>query len=249
MPSRTIHLATDGMAPEIELALRSLLTELGGSRGIQVVVDGELSRQDHAVVICSGQSATSFPQGWRASSEIARGLVHLARGDEKIEIPWTAPRIALRRLPPTILARAGGDSRQARMMARTAEELDRRRAGCRFALWGFPSDESGGRVYDEVHTEPSASDLQRLLCSSSAVLDPAVALGDATPLPWMAEAVGVAVVVSAEHPFPGGIRVAERSPESFADALERAVALGVSPEARTVEDSARQLLEALGLDA
>lgn len=248
MPTKSIHLETDGMAPEIELSLRAVLTELG-SRGIQVVVDGELSRPDGSVVICSEGNAISFPQAWRVSAGVANGLVRLVRGEEAFEIPWTAPRVAPRRLPPTILARSSGDSRQARMMARTAEELVRRRAGCRFTLWGSPSDEAGGRVYDEVHTEPSASDLQRLLCSSSAIFDPAAALGDETPLPWMAEAVGVAVVVSAEHPFPGGIRVAEWSPESFADALERACALDASPGARTVESSAQQLLEALGIDA
>ena len=248
MPSKSIHLETDGMSPEIELSLRSVLTELG-SRGIQVVVDGELSRPAESVVICSEASATSFPQAWRVSPGIANGLVRLARGEEAVEIPWTASRGALRRLPPTILARSRGDSRQARMMARTAEELYRRRSGCRFALWGFPSDEAGGRAFDEVHTEPSASDLQRLLCSSSAIFDPAVALGDETPLPWMAEAVGVAAVVSTEHSFQGGIRVAEWSPESFADALERALALDASESARSAESSAQQLLEALGIDA
>ncbi|MFN2238182.1 MAG: hypothetical protein ABR524_02210 [Thermoanaerobaculia bacterium] len=248
MPSRSIHLETDGMAPEIELPLRAVATELG-SRGIEVGVDGELARPDESVVICAEGNATSFPRAWRVSPEITHGLVHLTRGEETIEIPWTVPRSALRRLPPTILARGSGDPRQARMMARTAEELYRRRAGCRFAVWGSLSDEGGERAFDEVHTEPSASDLQRLLCSSSAVFDPAVALGDATPLPWMAEAVGVAVVVSAEHPFPAGIRVSEWSPESFADALETALALGDSGSARRVEDSAKQLLEALGIDA
>ena len=248
MPSKAIHLETDGMAPEIELPLRAVATELG-SRGIEVIVDGGFSRPDESVVICSEGNATSFPQAWRVSTEIARGLVHLTRGEKTIEIRWTAPRSALRRLPPTILARGSGDSRQERMMARTAEELVRRRAGCRFALWGSLSDEACERAFDEVHTDPSASDLQRLLCSSSAVFDPAVALGDATPLPWMAEAVGVPVVVSAEHPFSAGIRVSEWSPESFADALESALALEASEGTRRVEESARQLLEALGIDA
>jgi hypothetical protein len=55
--------------------------------------------------------------------------------------------------------------------------------------------------------------------------------------------------VSTEHPFPGGIRVAEWSSESFADALESAVALDAAPGARRVEDSAQQLLEAIGIDA
>jgi hypothetical protein len=248
MPSRSIHLETDGMSPEIELPIRSVVTELG-SRGIEVVVDGDLARPDGSVVICSEGNPISFSQAWRVSPEIAHGLVHLTRGEETIEMRWTAPRSVLRRLPPTILARGTGDSRQARMMARTAEELDRRRVGCRFALWGSLSDEAAERAFAEVHTEPSASDLQRLLCSCSAVFDPAVALGDATPLPWMAEAVGVAVVVSAEHPFPGGIRVSEWSPESFADALVSALALETSGSARRVEDSAKQLLEALGIDA
>jgi len=248
MPSKSIHLETDGMAPEIELPLRVVMTQLS-SLGIQVVVDGELSRPSDSVVICSEANVNSFPQAWRVSPEIANGLVQLTRGEETVEIPWTAPRIALRRLPPTILARSSAGSRPARMMARTAEELDRRGVGCRFAIWGSPAAEAGGRAYYEVHTEPAASDLHRLLCSSSAVFDPAVELGDATPLPWMAEAVGVAAVVPAEHPFPGGIRVAEWSPESFADALERALALDDLEGARTVESSAQQLLEAFGIDA
>jgi hypothetical protein len=248
MPSRSIHLDTDGMAPEIELPLRALATELG-SRGIRVVVDGELSRSDDAIVICSERNATLFQQAWRVSPEIERGLIHLSRGEETVAIPWTAPRVALRRLPPAILARGSGDSRQARMMARTAEELDRRRTGCRFVLWGASPTEGDGRVHDEIHTELSASDLLRLLCSSSAIFDPATTAAEATPLPWMAEAVGVAVVVSTEHPFPGGIRVAEWSSESFADALESAVALDAAPGARRVEDSAQQLLEAIGIDA
>lgn len=248
MPSKSIHLDTDGMAAEIELPLRAMLTELG-SRGIEVVVDGERSRPEESIVICSEGNATSFPQAWRVSPEVAHGLVHLTRGEETVGIPWTASRIAPRRLPPTILARGSGGSRRARMMARTAEELDRRRVECRFAIWGYPSVDAGGRAYDEVHTEPSASDLHRLLCSSSAIFDPAGELGDATLLPWMAEAVGVAAVVSADHPFPGGIRVAEWSHESFADALARALTLDASEDARTVESSAQQLLEAFGIDA
>jgi len=248
MPSKSIHLETDGMPPEIELSLRSVLAE-AGSRGVRVVVDGGVARPDESVVICAEANAASFPQAWRVSSEIARGLVQLARGEETLALPWTASRVGSRRLPPTILARIGSGSRQAKMMARTAEELDRRRTGCRFALWGSSSSETGVRAYDEVHAELSSSDLQRLLCSSSAVFDPAATVAEATPLAWMANAVGVPAVVSAEHPFSGGIRVEEWSPESFADGIERACALDASEGARTIESSAQQLLEALGIDA
>ena len=236
------------MPPEIELSLRSVLTELS-SRGVRVVVDGGLARQDESVVICAEGNAASFPHAWRVSPEIALGIVHLTRGQKTLAFPWIASRVAPRRLPPTILARTSGGSRQTKMMARTAEELDRRRAGYRFALWGPSSSETGVRAYDEVHTELSSSDLQRLLCSSSAVFDPAATIADATPLAWMAEAVGVPAVVSAEHPFSGGIRVEEWSPESFADGLERAFALDASESARTIESSAQQLLEALVIDA
>jgi hypothetical protein len=244
MPSKSIHLETDGMAPEIELPLRALTSELR-ARGIEVVVDGELPRGDESVIICSEGNAASFPQGWRVSPNIARGRVQFARGEGVVEIPWTAPRIALRRLPPTILARGSADSRPARMMARIAEELHRRRAGFRIALWGSSSAAAEERACDELHADPSAVDLSRLLCSSSAILE--LTTGETSPLPWMAEAVGVATVITAEHPFPGGIRVAEWSAESFADALERAVALDGSPGAQTVESSARLLVEALGI--
>jgi hypothetical protein len=247
MPSKSIHLETEGMTAEIEIPLRAIASELG-TRGLEVVVDGELARPHHSIVICSARSATSFQGAWRVSPELAHGVVHLTRGEETVEIPWTVSRVAPRRLPPAILVRESGDSRQARMTERTAEELTRRRVECRFALWQSPAIEGGGRVYDEVHTELAASDLLRLLCSSSAIFDPAGAREVATSLPWMAEAVGVAVVVSAEHPFPGGIRVAEWSPESFADALERAISLDASPAPRTIEESAQQLLEAFGID-
>ncbi|MFN2442684.1 MAG: hypothetical protein ABR517_08375 [Thermoanaerobaculia bacterium] len=250
MPSKTIHLETEGMSPEIELALRAVVAGLE-SRGAGVMVDGDRAGAGDDVVICAERNPTSFREAWRVAPEIENGLVRLVRGEDAIELPWSvvAP-VASRRLPRAILAAGGSDSRRMRMMVRTAEELDRRRARCRFALWGPPpSPIAGMRGLDEIHTELSSDDLLRLLMSSCAVFDPAESPAEATALPWMGAAVGIAVVVAAEHPFAGGLRVAEWSPESFADVLERAVELEAPPGKPAVEPPAQRLLEAFGIDA
>lgn len=248
MSSSGVHFEVEGVAPEVELGLIALASALG-NLGIPATLDSGRSPARDSIVIASSAKPAFFDQAWRVEDEIREGRLRFTRGDALLEVPWSIPAMThSRRHPPLVLIRGGSESRRIRMATRTNEELARRKSTIHMGVWGGIS--SGGapqRGFSELHLEPGAVELGRLLLSAAAVFEAADEQDDFTPLPWMALAAGVPRVLSAAHPLAGGEGVADWSPESFADAVERAVTHRAG-QRLTLEQDAARVAEAFGLE-
>lgn len=230
------------VAPELILAARALAAGLRSGGRDAWVVEGLLpldSAEDLRISL--GGDGAPVPSGWKM--EIDGGNLLLSRdGVRQASIPMVVSCARSRSRMPRVLVAGGGSDRGARMTLKTIEELFRRRSPARMICWGAPSDELlRARAFEEIHLDLTPDELERLLGSGAAVLDPADEPEDSSVLGIIARASGLPVVTRAGDT---SARPAEWSADAFADAIETAISAGTSGP-RSAVDAAALVAEAL----
>lgn len=236
MPNDVITFAVGAaVAPELALAADGLAEGLlAAGRISEVLIDPwpetlasrrcvvEVGDVDHS----AGRSRLDFG---------SRSDLELVDPDERASpVPFALPSLPSIGSGRGILFIGGEAGRRTRMMAKTFEAL-RRRGGLPIVIWrSLPDELLRQRFPGEVHSDPSAPELGRLLASAAALVEVSdEATAEGMLVAAIGRASGIPTVVHAALPvpeWPGRIAVSEWSGEAFADAALEAARLPGNPE-------------------
>ncbi|HSN68390.1 MAG TPA: hypothetical protein VLV48_04040, partial [Thermoanaerobaculia bacterium] len=162
MPTDVITFAVDAAAPpELALAVEGLAAGLGDlGRACEVLVDPwPEALAGRSTVIDVGAGEADFGR-WRLDGGPAPDLELTSASGRSTPIPFSLPAVPSRRKGRARLLVIGAESQlRSRMLMKLFDAL-RRRGGCEVIVWREVSDElARQKMADEVHPEPSASEL------------------------------------------------------------------------------------------
>ncbi|HVR42638.1 MAG TPA: hypothetical protein VMS56_04265 [Thermoanaerobaculia bacterium] len=236
--------------PELVLAARAVAEALA-ARGAAAVVtdDGWPDALDPAAAVISlcEREAVATPPTWHlaitgSELEMRRGAEPCGRAPLAIAVPVERP---FRRV---LVAGTGTPGRLLRMIGRTAAALRARRAGVTIAFWGeIPEELHRDHLLGEVHPDPDADELARLLATAGCILDPADEPEERNVIASLGPAAGIPTVVFGRG-GPGMLAVGEWSGEALAEGVLEALGRPRG-KARGGEEAAELVAKAVGLAA